>query len=92
MILDLIFDVIFALIELVVGGILALIPDVPAWFTDAFSSASTALSYVYQLNAWLPVSLILTVIAAVLAVYVVGIGIGAVRWILSYFLGGGGTT
>lgn len=92
MILDAIFAIIFAVVETVIGALLALIPPVPGWFVNAMSSASSAFAFVYQMDAWLPVSLLLTVIGAVLTVYVAGIAIGAVRWIVSYFLGGGGTT
>jgi lipoprotein signal peptidase len=91
-ILDAIFSIIFGLVEAVIGGVLALLPDVPGWFSGAMTNAGMALSWVGQLDAWVPVAEVLVILGAVLAAYVAGIVVGAIRWIVSYFLGGGGTT
>jgi hypothetical protein len=91
-ILDLFFAIVLGLVELIVGLITSLVPGVPGWLTSALSSLGSVLSYVWQFDAWLPVGLLLTIAAAVFAAWSASVVIGAVRWIVSYFLGGGGTT
>lgn len=92
MIIEALVNIIVALIETVIGGLLSLLPDAPGWFLDAMGQVSVVTAWVGQLDAWVPVGLAFTIAGAVLAVYLAGITIGAVRWIASYFLGGGGTT
>lgn len=92
MILELIFGLIFGLVGLLVDLIGTAVPPVPGWFTSAVGQFSTLVSGLWQLDAWLPVGLMFSVATAVIAALVAGVVIGLVRWVASYFLGGGGTT
>lgn len=92
MIIDAILEIIFGLIGLIIDLVTALVPPVPTWFVDAINALGTVTSYLWLMDAWLPVGLILSIATAVFASWATAIVIGGVRWIVSYFFGGGGAT
>lgn len=92
MILDAIFAVVLGVIQLVVSLFTTLVPAVPGWFVTALGQIDGLMGYVWALDAWLPVGLLLTIAAAVAGGWAVAVVIGGIRWVVSYFLGGGGTT
>lgn len=91
-----IWEAIVGLINLVIDGIVAavsaLLPSPPSFLTDLGGHVGSVMGYVGQFNVWLPVSEAAVVVPIVLGVYVAGLALGLIRWLLSYFLGGGGTT
>lgn len=92
MIIDAILTIVIAFITLIIDLLTSLIPAVPGWFTDAAAGLGTVVGYMWQLDAWLPVGMILTIAGAVLAAWAAAVVVGGVRWIVSYFFGGGGAT
>lgn len=92
MILDAILVIVIGFVTLIIDLASSLVPAVPSWFVDAAAGVAGLLDYVWMLDAWLPVGLILTMVAAVLGAWAIAVTIGAVRWIVSYFFGGGGAT
>lgn len=62
----------------------------PGWMVDGGAELDTALAYGAGLGAWIPWSLIGTVLAAIFASLLIGFGIKLVRVVASFFLGGGG--
>lgn len=73
-------------------GILALIPAPPDWAQTGFTAAGELWTVLQGFDTWLPVDFAFTVAAAVIVAYFISAVIGATRWIVSYFVLGGGTT
>lgn len=88
MITDAVLDYFFALI----GSILDLLPQVtvPSWMS-AGGPISKVFTYAGQMGAWFPMSEAVTIVGALLGVWVVGFGIKVTRIILSFLTFGGGS-
>lgn len=84
--------IVSALVALV-KGVLSLLPsdEPPGWFLDAGAQWSSLMSQANLMNAWVPVSLAVNVVGAVLACLGIGFTIKLVRLIASYFTAGGGS-
>jgi hypothetical protein len=72
-------------------GLIPAVP-VPAWLTSSGGSFSTVFAAAGSMGAWFPVAFVLSVMLAVLAVWVVSFGIKLVRMVISHLTGGGGGT
>lgn len=92
MILDAVFGVVLTVIQLVVSLFTSLVPVVPSFLTDALGQVGGLMGYAWLMDAWLPVGLLLTVAGAVAVGWGAAVVIGGIRWIVSYFVGGGGAT
>lgn len=89
MIADAVLSWVTSIIHSALGGLPKMGP--PDWLTTGSSAVSAVFSMADSMGAWFPGGLALTVILALLGVWVVGFGIKVVRMALSLFTGGGGS-
>lgn len=89
MIVEALVDVLFGIVEFVIG----LIPTTaaPVWIADASGYLETLWGYGAGLGAWVPWSLVGTVFASVLSCVAIGLVIKLVRIVASFFTAGGGS-
>ena len=79
------------------GGILHTIMSalpviqVPGWLASGSGAVSTVFGFVGSMGVWFPGGLALSVIGALLAVWLVGFGIKIARIVISLFTFGGGS-
>lgn len=92
MIIDAIFTVFASIVMFLLTVPFALIPPPPDWVVTAVTEALELIDHAYAMDHWIPVSLALTVVTAVLAAYVAAATIGVVRLIVSYLTFGSGAT
>lgn len=71
-------------------GALPVVP-VPGWLSGLAGAIGTVFGFVGSMGVWFPGPLALTVITALLAIWVTGLAIKVARMILSLFTGGGGS-
>jgi hypothetical protein len=76
----------------ILHAVLSVIPavPVPGWLSGGSSAVGQVLGYVGSMGVWFPGPLALTVIGALLAVWLVGYGVHIARMVISLFSGGGG--
>lgn len=76
-----------------VNFFLGLLPktSAPAWLDNGTGYLATVWGYASGLGAWIPWSLVGTVLTAVLLCVVLGFGIKVARIVASYFTLGGGS-
>lgn len=88
MIVDALVGVLSGLLTFVAG----LLPDgdVPAWFANVSDDLASWIGLTAGLGAWVPMTLMLNVLGALLLCYVVGFTIRLVRIVASFFTAGGG--
>lgn len=77
----------------IVTGLLDTLPhvDVPDWLASASEGASTIAGYGAGLGVWIPAPLIMGVVLTLLATWLIGFGIKAVRIVASFLTLGGGS-
>lgn len=63
----------------------------PAWVTGVGSAAGSVFSMAGSMGVWFPASLVLTIVAALLAVWLVSFSVKVIRMAISLFTGGGGS-
>lgn len=88
--------IVTAILSLVAGlleGLIGALPvfEVPDWLTAAGPMIADLLGATGVFSAWVPVALLLTVAAAVLASMAAGMALRSLRMVLSFFTGGGGS-
>lgn len=66
------------------------VPDPPGWISATNSPIAVVFQAVGSMGVWFPAGVVITVIGAVFAARLVGLGIKAGRMVLSLFTGGGG--
>lgn len=64
---------------------------VPDWLASGSSAVSTVFGFVGSMGVWFPGPLALSIIGALLAVWLVGFGIKIARIVISLFTFGGGS-
>lgn len=77
-------------IDGITSAFFALVPMPPGWFSSALAEVQVVFQWLHTLDHWVPVSLTLTVAAAVVATYLVTLAMEIVRMIASYLTLGGG--
>lgn len=77
----------------IVNGVVSLIPTdaPPAWLNDGAGYLNTLMESAAGLGAWIPWSLAVTVLGAVLSCVVIGFTIKVVRIVASFLTVGGGS-
>jgi hypothetical protein len=77
----------------IVGSILSFLPtnEPPAWLTSTGGAVGTIYGYASQMGVWFPVTLVRNVVLAVLAAWLAGWVIKAVRIVASFVTVGGGS-
>lgn len=90
MITDAVLSFVAWIVHTIVGWFPVATP--PSWLGSLNGGVQTMFAAASTMGVWLPVQLGLTVIAAVLACVLVGLGIKLVRSVASYFLAGGGSS
>lgn len=85
---------IFKVLGTVGAWVVGLLPHwgMPAWVTEASNTLSSWFASISDLGYFIPVGPIFTVVAAILAAYVIGFTIKMVRTGYSMFTGGGGAS
>lgn len=92
MILDAIISWGLKILEAIIMTPLGLLPHMPDWVTTGFQGLTTIMSWAYELDHWVPVSLAMTVGGAVMVAYGVAFTAQCVRTVVSYLTLGGGAT
>lgn len=64
---------------------------VPSWLSSSDSAFSTVFAAAGSMGVWFPSTLVVTVLTALLALWLVGFGIKLARMVLSLFAAGGGS-
>jgi len=74
-------------------ALLSVLPTVtaPEWLMDSTGAAATVFSAAGSMGVWFPASLLLTVLAGLLTLWLAGFGIKLVRMVASFFTAGGGS-
>lgn len=87
-------DALLSFVSWVVVTVVGWFPVIqpPAWIGNVGNLFSTVFQGASSMGAWAPVGLMLQTAAVVLACILAGFAIKVVRWLLSYFLGGGGSS
>ena len=73
----------------VINGIPA--PSVPSWMSALDGQIASVVDFINSLGAWVPSTMLVTVITAFVAVFILTIGIRLTRLIASFLTGGGGS-
>lgn len=74
-------------------GLLSVIPaiSVPSWLSGQSGPIATVFQDAGLMSVWFPVTLAVTVIGAVLAIWLAGFAVKIARMCVSLFTGGGGS-
>jgi hypothetical protein len=64
---------------------------VPSWLSSTDSVFSTVFSAAGSMGVWFPAPLLVTVLTAVLAFWLIGFTVKLARMVLSFFTAGGGS-
>lgn len=64
---------------------------VPTWLSSNNSAFTSVFQAAGSMGVWFPTTLVVSVLAGVLALWVVGFGIKIVRIVASFFTAGGGS-
>ena len=77
----------------IVHFLMGLLPvvSVPAWLSSSDNAFSTVFSAAGSMGVWFPAPLLITVLSALLVLWVTGFGIKIGRMVLSIFTAGGGS-
>lgn len=88
-----IFEAIAGFFVSLIEAVVNLLPtgNPPGWLQGWGAKVSDVLGYAAGLGAWIPLSLSVTVITALLACIVLGFVIKVVRIVASFFTAGGGS-
>ena len=89
MIIGWLFTEITAFLGWVITGFPA--PVVPTWLGAITTDVAAVVNFINSLGAWIPSTLLVTVITAYVAVLLVAISIRVARWAQSSLSGGGGS-
>lgn len=86
-------DAILTFFQGVLHTVLGALPvvAVPDWLASGASAVATVFGFVGSMGVWFPGALALTVISALLAVWLVGFTIKIARIVISLFTFGGGS-
>lgn len=86
-------DALLRLMESVVHGLLGALPEIPVpdWLVSISASAADIAAMGAGLGAWIPARLIVAVALTLLAAWLIGFGIKAVRIVASFLTLGGGS-
>jgi hypothetical protein len=76
----------------ILDALFVLIPKPPTWLVSHVDDLQTLWGYVDAFDTWIPVNLAFTVATAVCVTWVLGMVIGIIRVVASYFTFGGGAT
>lgn len=90
MIIDAIFNLIIDIVSGLITGILALLPDPPAWLGEGTTKLGWLLGHLYAFDAWIPVTLAMSCAGLVISIWLVAVTIDLIRMAVSYFAMGGG--
>lgn len=88
-----ILDAVLSWLGGIVHGLLSVLPvvPVPGWINGLSGAMSSVFGTVSSMGVWFPGGLALSIILAVLAVWLVGLLINVARMVISLFTGGGGS-
>jgi len=86
-------DAVISVFVWIIKAVVGLLPTgaAPAWLDDGAGYMAEIFGLVSGLGAWVPVSLAVTVVAAVLACVVIGFLIKVIRIVASFLTAGGGS-
>lgn len=77
-------------VRFMIGPILAIVPPVPGWVNEGIGYANEGWSYLNDFSTWIPVSFAVDCFSAVIAAYLINLGMELTRMLISYFTFGGG--
>lgn len=89
MVTEALLDVIRSVVSTVLGSLPQI--EVPDWLATASDGASQVAAMGAGLGAWIPAPLIMTVVGALLAAWLIGFGIKLARIVASFLTLGGGS-
>ena len=91
MIFDFFMDQALRVVKWIAAKIAAVVPDVPSWVSQGSAGIRTVMTYATSLGNWVPLTLFVVCVTAVVGCLVAGLLIKVIRIIASYVTLGGGS-
>lgn len=92
MLLEWVIEAFGALLTTVLDLTLGMVPDPPGWAVTGSANMTEVMGLVTGLGAWIPVGYCATVLGAIVAFKLIGLGIHFARIAASFLTFGGGST